>query len=77
MFCENVNVSDEIIRESQKEVIGVVIDKIDIIYKQIKQNEESPETDYLFKDVKQSNLEKTIQKLETLNTFGETFIPRI
>ena len=77
MFCENVNTNDEIIRDSQKEVIGVVIDKIDIIYKQIKKNEVSPETDYLFKDVKQSNLEKTIQKLETMNTFGETFIPRI
>jgi hypothetical protein len=77
MFCENVNVNDEIIRDSQKEVIGIVIDKIDIIYKQIKQNEVSPETDYLFKDVKQSNLEKTIKKLETMNTFGETFIPRI
>lgn len=77
MFCENVNTNDEIIRESQKEVIGIVIDKIDIIYKQIKKNEVSPETDYLFKDVKQSNLEKTIQKLETMNTFGETFIPRI
>jgi hypothetical protein len=77
MFCENIDVSDDIIRESQKEVIVVVIDKIDIIYKQIKKNEESPETDYLFKDVKQSNLEKTIQKLETMNTFGETFMPRI
>ena len=77
MFCENVNTNDEIIRDSQKEVIGTVIDKIDIIYKQIKKNEVSPETDYLFKDVKQSNLEKTIQKLETMNTFGETFIPRI
>ena len=77
MFCENVNTNDEIIRDSQKEIIGIVIDKIDIIYKQIKKNEVSPETDYLFKDVKQSNLEKTIQKLETMNTFGETFIPRI
>ena len=77
MFCENINVSDDIIRDSQKEVVSVVIDKIDTIYKQIKKNEVSPETDYLFKDVKQSNLEKTIQKLETMNTFGETFIPRI
>jgi hypothetical protein len=77
MFCENINTNDEIIRDNQKEVIGIVIDKIDIIYKQIKKNEESPDTDYLFKDVKQSNLEKTIQKLETMNTFGETFIPRI
>ena len=63
MFCENVNTNDEIIRDSQKEVVGIAIDKIDTIYKQIKKNEVSPETDYLFKDVKQSNLEKTIQKL--------------
>jgi hypothetical protein len=77
LFCENVNMTDEIIRDSQKEVICIVIDKINIIYKQIKKNEVSPETDYLFKDVKQSNLEKTIQKLETMNTFGETFVPRI
>ena len=77
MFCENVNTNDEIIRDNQKEMVGTIIDKIDIIYKQIKKNEVSPETDYLFTDTKQSNLEKTIQKLETMNTFGETFIPRI
>ena len=77
MFCENVNTNEEIIRDNQKEIVGNVIDKIDIIYKQIKKNEVSPETDYLFTDTKQSNLEKTIQKLETMNTFGETFIPRI
>lgn len=77
MFCENINTNDEIIRDNQKEMVGTIIDKIDIIYKQIKKNEVSPETDYLFTDVKQSNLEKTIQKLETMNTFGETFIPRI
>jgi hypothetical protein len=77
ILCENIVIEDEIIREKQKELVGNVMKKIDLVYKQIKQNEESPGTDYLFKDTKASNLEKTIEKLETMNTFGENFIPRI
>jgi len=77
LLCENVNTDEEIIREKQKEVIAHVIKNIDSIYKQIKQNEQSPGTDYLFKDVKTSNLEKTIEKLDKMNTFGDTFIPRV
>jgi len=77
ILCENFSLEDEIIREKQKEIVGNILRKIDLVYKQIKQNEESPNTDYLFNDVKSSNLEKTIEKLETMNTFGENFIPRI
>ena len=77
LLCENVNTDDEIIRETQKETICNVIKNIDTIYKQVKKNEESPGTEYLFKDVKASNLEKTIEKLEKMNMFGDTFIPRI
>jgi two-component SAPR family response regulator len=77
ILCENLNLDEEIMRPSQKEVISNVIRNIDNIYKQIKKNEISPGTDYLFKDVKTSNLEKTIEKLEKLNSLGESFIPRI
>ena len=77
VLCENINFEEEIIRETQKEVLTNVIKKIDSIYKQIKKNEESPGTEYLFKDTKSIELEKTIEKLEKMNTFGETFIPRI
>jgi hypothetical protein len=77
LLCENVILTEEIIRDQQKEVVTNVIKNIDSIYKQIKRNEESPGTDYLFKDVKASNLEKTIEKLEAMNTFGEKFVPRL
>uniref|UniRef100_A0A6C0EPZ8 Uncharacterized protein n=1 Tax=viral metagenome TaxID=1070528 RepID=A0A6C0EPZ8_9ZZZZ len=77
LLCENITTDEEIIRNNQKDIVTNVIKKIDLVYKQIKKNEKSPGTDYLFKDVKSSNLEKTIEKLEKMNTFGETFIPRI
>ena len=77
LLCENQISSEEIIRQSQQEMVGNILRKIDLVYKQIKQNEESPGTDYLFKDIKSRNLEKTIEKLEKMNSFGESFIPRV
>jgi hypothetical protein len=77
LLCENVTLTEEIIREQQKEIVAAIMKKIDTIYMQIKTNEESPGTDYLFKDVKASNLEKTIEKLEAMDNFGDKFIPRL
>jgi hypothetical protein len=77
ILCENITNNEEIIRPTQFELVNNIIKKVDLIYKQIKKNEESPGTEYLFKDIKSSNLENTIQKLEKMNTFGETFIPRL
>ena len=77
LLCENITIEEEIIRKTQQEIVSNVVKKIDQVYKQIKKNEESPGTEYLFKDLKSSNLEKTIEKLEKMNTFGETFVPRL
>jgi len=77
LLCENISGEEEIIRKTQQEIVTNIIKKVNLVYKQIKQNEHSPGTEYLFKDLKSSNLEKTIEKLETMNNFGETFIPRI
>jgi len=77
LLCENITNIEEIIRPTQLEILSNILKKIDLVYKQIKKNEISPGTEYLFKDVKSSNLEKTIEKIEKMNTFGETFVPRL
>ena len=77
LLCENTISNEEIIRPSQQEMVTNIIKKVDLVYKQIKTNEQSPGTEYLFKDVKSYNLEKTIEKLEKMNSFGESFVPRL
>jgi len=77
ILCENLNSNEEIIRTTQQKIVENILKKIDLIYGQIKKNEEAPGTAYLFNDVKTYNLEKTIEKLEKINSFGETFVPRI
>ena len=75
LLCDGINVDEDILRD--KTIVTNILQNIDLVYEQIKKNEITPNTEYLFKDVKTYNLEKTIEKLETMNSFGETFMPRI
>jgi hypothetical protein len=65
IFTDNIEFNTNIITEHEK--IQAIIEKINNIYREIKKNEESPNTDYLFKNIKKSNMEKTIEKIEILN----------
>jgi uncharacterized pyridoxamine 5'-phosphate oxidase family protein len=75
IFTEPYSLDEDIIKDKNK--IIIITNNINKIYKQIKKNEHSPGTDYLYKNIKESNLEKTIAKLETMNNLGAEYIPRI
>jgi hypothetical protein len=57
----------EMIPEEEKIRVSKITGNVNVLYRQIKKNEVSPKTEYLFKNMKQNNLEKTIEKLELLN----------
>jgi hypothetical protein len=67
LLIENINFNVAII--TKHEETEAIILKINTIYKEIKKNEESPKTDYLFNNLGKSNLEKTMEKMELLNNF--------
>ena len=73
LLTEPVPMDIELI--TKKEMIQNITEKINEIYKQIKKNEHSPGTDYLFNNLEsQSNFEKSIRKLEMMEAID--FIPR-
>jgi len=59
-FNDKINIIEN------KDVVDNVTKKINLIYKEIKKNEEAPATDYLFNGVEKSSREKTFEKLEAL-----------
>jgi len=63
-------VANDIETVSKKDVVQNVIDKINEIYKQIKKNEESPKTEYLFSGIdKKTAFDQSVKKMEMLNAF--------
>jgi hypothetical protein len=65
LLVDNINFTIAII--NKREETEAIVLKINTIYKEIKKNEESPKTDYLFNNLNKSNLEKTMEKMELLN----------
>lgn len=70
LITEHVNINEELI--SNKTKINNIVNNINLLYKEIKKNEEKPNTDYLFEnlDEAKSNKEKTIEKLNKMNSLN-------
>lgn len=72
LLCETVPTHIELV--SDKKIVQNVIEKIDNVYKQIKKNEVSPNTDYLYSNLeKQNTFEESIRRMDMVNsldTFG-------
>lgn len=67
LLTEHVPIDIELI--IKKELIQNIVEKIDEVYKQIKKNEHSPNTEYLFNNLdKETNFEKSIRKLEIMGS---------
>lgn len=67
LLTENINYDIRIISQDNNIFIEKIVSKIDILYKEIKKNELNPNTDYLFSNLKEDQLDKTISKIEMMN----------
>jgi hypothetical protein len=66
VLTDPIDLTIEII--ANKSELDAIIKKIGIVYKDVKKHEESLNVDYLFSGVERSNLDKTIERLEKMNT---------
>jgi len=68
LLTENVNMNVNIIEN--KNTVENVTNKINLLYKEIKKNEKPPIVDYLSTGVEKSNIHKTFEKLEAMNSIN-------
>jgi hypothetical protein len=69
LLTEPVPTNIELVTD--KKTVSAVIDNIDQIYKQIKKNEVSPNTEYLFSNLEKENtFEKSMRKLEMMDSLA-------
>ena len=63
----------EMIAADKKRAVQNARDNVDLIYLQVKKNEVSPRTEYLFQDVRdaRTDFEKTLEKMQILNQQDE------
>jgi len=67
LFTEPVSQNIEIVGDKAR--IEHITNNIDEVYKQIKKNEDSPKTDYLFKNIeKQKTLERSLKQMEIMGS---------
>ena len=69
LLTESIDFAVEIV--NNKSQVDAIVKKIDLVYRDIKKNEESPNTGYLETGLEaKSNLDKTIERLEKMNNLG-------
>ena len=70
LLTEHVNTNVDIL--PNKSVLQSVTEQIETIYKQIKKNEQAPNTDYLFQGIdKKRALERSLKQMEIVNSIGK------
>lgn len=66
LLCEPVDYSVDIVHN--KTVVENIVKKIDSVYRDVKKNEIAPATNYLFNGVTKSSIDKTIERLQKMNS---------
>ena len=80
LVTENIPTKIEILDAKEKPIVNNVVQKINMIYKNIKKNEEKSNSGYLLENLpteKRTNAEKTIEKLGKMDAMVGAMTPRI